>query len=119
MGTVIILAIITVVLLAINLKTDWDFFFPVITFVIAAVCLFVALIAIPIQRQDDVDFALRVTSYRKTLVVQRQMSELERVSLTKEVMDINASLKQRQYWLHNDWYSVYHNACVDTLKPLE
>jgi len=119
MGCILIFAGLTALFLVIGKATDWDYFIPVIGGLISGICLVAALISIPLSKQDDIDFALKVASYRKTLVTQRQMSEYERVAIAKDVLELNASMKQRQFWLHSKWYSVYHEPCIDTLKPLE
>lgn len=90
------------------------------TTIISSIVLVILLIIIPFSRTNDRDFALKIQSYRSSLINIRTMSEFERVQIAKDILDINSDLKQRQYWAHSNWYNWYYNVSIlDTLKPLQ
>lgn len=87
--------------------------------IVSGIVLVISLIGLPISRLSDSNLSLKVDSYRTTLVNVRQMSEFERVALAKDILEINADIKQRQYWAHSKWYNWFHNIkVVDSIRPL-
>ena len=119
MYLIITFIIVTVLCYLATVKTKFDHPAPFVLMALSAIALFISLILLPLCRNDDKSFMVKVQSYRKTIATQRQLSEIERAALVKDILEINATMADRQYWSKSKWVSVYYHSCIDTLKPLE
>lgn len=47
------------------------------------------------------------------------LSEYERVTLTKEILERNEWLAEEQYWATNKWLNWYYDQSILNIKPIE
>lgn len=123
MYLILLFALSTILAAAVQIKVNKNQFaddtIPIIWLTISIIALVLSLITLQLCRNDDKSFMVKVQSYRRTIATQRQLSEIERAALTKDILEINATMADRQYWSKSKWIGVYYHNCIDTLKPLE
>lgn len=58
---------------------------------------------------------------RLTITQQRnnKLTELERATITKEIIDNNAWLAKEQFWAKNSWLNWYYDKKIINIKPIE
>lgn len=95
-----------------------------VAYAIAAVSLVIALIAlicIPIIRFATSEQIQKFKSKQTTIEQQRNVnsSELERATISREIIDYNAELSNYKYEASNKWISIYYNQEGLDLEPLK
>lgn len=63
----------------------------------------------------------RFEAVRLTITQQRdnKLTELERATITKEIIDNNAWLAKEQFWAKNSWLNWYYDKQIINIKPIE
>lgn len=88
-----------------------------IVFVIAVI----SIILIPICRYYSTGRIIEYKTRQATIEQQRKdnISEMERATLTREIIDDNAWLSSCKYDLNNKWFDVYYDKEVLNLEPMK
>ncbi|MZK53474.1 hypothetical protein [Clostridium beijerinckii] len=81
----------------------------------------VMIILIPICRYYSAGRIVEYKTRQATIEQQRKsnISELERVELTKEILGDNAWLSGCKYDVSNKWFDIYYDKEVLNLQPIE
>lgn len=122
--TAVLLAILITVCVIVYHKSmcvpDWLSFTSIVAIVLLGLVLAIALILIPILRYDCCQKIEQFKSVKATITEQRESaSELERVELTKEIIQDNAWLRSKQYQYKSSWIGVYVCEDIMDLEPIE
>lgn len=88
---------------------------------IAITITVIALLFIPICRYYSTSRIIEYETRQKVIFQQRNsnVSELERVELTKEILSDNVWLSESKYDINNKWISVYYDKDILNLKPIQ
>jgi hypothetical protein len=88
---------------------------------ISLIITIVAIILVPICRYNSTGRIIEYKTRQATIEQQRKanISELERVQLTKEILDDNAWLSACKYDVNNKWFDIYYDKEVLNLEPIE
>ena len=83
-------------------------------FLINTICLFTS----PASTRSDIS---EFEAARVTIQQQRdnKLSEYERATLTKEIVDKNQWLAKNQFWAKNVWLNWYYDKKILDIKPIE
>lgn len=108
--------------LLIHARKHWDdeiggwiaFVIIGIWFLINTICLFTS----PASTRSDIS---EFEAARVTIQQQRdnKLSEYERATLTKEIVDKNQWLAKNQFWAKNIWLNWYYDKKILDIKPIE
>lgn len=88
---------------------------------IALLFTIIALIMLPIIRFSTSEQIQEFKSKQVTIEQQRNdnLSELERATISREIIDDNAWLSNYKYEASNKWISIYYNQEGLELEPLK
>ena len=85
-----------------------------IVFIVNSIMLTVS----PANTRSDIQ---RFEAVRLTITQQRdnKLTELERATITNEIIDNNAWLAKEQFWAKNSWLNWYYDKQIINIKPIE
>lgn len=88
---------------------------------LALIITVIAILLVPICRYHSTGRIIEYKTRQATIEQQRKsnISELERVELTKEIIEDNAWLSDCKYDVNNKWFSIYYDKEVLNLEPIE
>lgn len=99
--------------------SDWVEITSVMAIIILVVVLIVEILLVPIGKYDCCQKIEQFKAVKMTITEQRESaSELERVQLTKEILQDNAWLKSKQYQYKSSWIGVYVCEDIMDLEPI-
>lgn len=90
--------------------------------IILSIVLFVALIALPIERLNSAAFIQQHQVVQQTIDSMReneQVTYLERIRLSEDIIEINKETANRQFYAAHPWFSIYQVPGILKLKPIE
>jgi hypothetical protein len=81
----------------------------------------ISIILVPICRYWSTGRIVEYKTRQATIEQQRKnnISEIERATLTKEIIEDNAWLSSCEYDVNNKWFNVYYDKNVLDLEPIE
>jgi len=88
---------------------------------IALVITIISVILVPIRRYYSTGRVIEYKTRQEVIQQQRNanVSELERVELTKEILSDNVWLKDCQYDINSKWISIYYDKEILELQPIK
>jgi hypothetical protein len=119
MGFLLILTLTTFIFGILWYSFDFDLCGVIAT--IISIVLLISIVIVPFSRYYSVK---RINEFqtRKAVIAQQRninISELERVNLTNEILDDNAWLSNVQYDRNNIWFNIYYSKEVLNLQPIQ
>ena len=88
---------------------------------VALVITIITIILIPICRYYSTGRVIEYKTRQEVIQQQRNanVSELERVELTKEILSDNVWLRDCQYDINSKWISIYYDKEILNLEPIK
>lgn len=117
-----LLTSLSIIWLLLDIKYDWGTDLGAIVvvvlfgiwFVVNIICLFTCP---AVTRSDISEFeAARITIQQQR---ENKLSEYERATLTKEIVDKNQWLAKEQFWAKSIWLNWYYDKKINNVKPIQ
>ena len=90
--------------------------------IILSIVLFAVLIGLPIERLNSAAFIQQHQVVQQTIDSMReneQVTYLERIRLSEDIIEINKETANRQFYAAHPWFSIYQVPGILKLKPIE
>jgi len=103
-------------------EEDLWFGLLLLVFIISLLAMTVSFIVIPSKRMQTNAFIQEHAIVQTTINVMREQGDitnLERVRLSEDIIDINRNLAVRQFYAAHPWFSIYHPSEILELEPIK
>lgn len=100
---------------------DFDFLLTMASIFISIIFVG-SLIVLPINRSYSSNKIVEYQSRQKTIQTQREnknISELELATLSREIISDNAWLETTKAWTNSKWVGIYYDKEINNLSPIK